>query len=370
MTDLVLRFPGASVRSHVRLERGGLARLGAFTKRITAARHVVLVTDPRVARFHGEAALASLRRAGLAVDTVMVPAGEGAKRATVLARLWDAFSEAGLARDGAVVALGGGVVGDLAGFAAATWLRGVPWVGVPTSLLAQVDASVGGKTAIDLDSGKNLVGAFHQPAGVLIDPDTLATLPVRHRRNGLAEVVKTGFAVDATLWRWLESRLDALAEGEPTALAGAVSRSVAAKARIVQADERERTGGRRTALNFGHTTGHALETALDYRQLLHGEAVAIGMRVAAALSVRVVGLAPESRVRLEVALDHLGLPVRMPSVPLKRLLDNMLQDKKRAAGEVRWVLTPQIGGASVPRAVDPRLVRTALVDAGARTARA
>ena len=266
--------------------------------------------------------------------------------------------------------LGGGVVGDTAGFAAAVYHRGVDVVQAPTTLLAQVDAAIGGKTAVNLPEGKNLVGAFHQPAGVLIDPDTLATLPVRHRRNGLAEVVKTGFAVDATLWRWLESRLDALADGDPTALAGAVSRSVAAKARIVQADERERAGGRRTALNFGHTTGHALETALDYRQLLHGEAVAIGMRVAAALSVRVVGLAPESRVRLEVALDHLGLPVRMPPVPLKRLLDNMLQDKKRAAGEVRWVLTPQIGGASVPRAVDPRLVRTALADAGARTARA
>ncbi|MEY4375155.1 MAG: hypothetical protein RL760_1322 [Candidatus Eisenbacteria bacterium] len=370
MTTLVLRFPATPVRSEIRLERGGLARLGAFTRRVTGARHVVLVTDPRVARFHGEAALGALRRAGLAVDTVMVPSGEAAKRAGVLERVWASFAEAGLGRDGAVVALGGGVVGDLAGFAAATWLRGVPWVGVPTSLLAQVDASVGGKTAIDLAAGKNLVGAFHQPAGVLVDPDTLATLPARHRRNGLAEVVKTGFAVDAALWRWLEARLDALADGEAAALAGAVSRSIAAKARVVQADEREREGGGRAALNFGHTLGHALEAALDYRGLLHGEAVAIGMRVAAGLSVKVAGLAPESQVRLEAALDHLGLPVRMPPVPLKRLQEAMLQDKKRASGTVRWTLTPQIGGASVPRAVDSRLVRNALVHAGARPTRA
>jgi 3-dehydroquinate synthetase len=189
------------------------------------------------------------------------------------------------------------VVGDLAGFAAATWLRGVPWVGVPTSLLAQVDASVGGKTGIDLDSGKNLVGAFHQPAGVLIDPDTLATLPVRHRRNGLAEVVKTGFAVDATLWRWLESRLDALADGDPTALAGAVSRSVAAKARIVQADERERAGPGARRSTSGIPRGTPSRPRSTTASSCTARAVAIGMRVAAALSVRVVGLAPESRVR-------------------------------------------------------------------------
>jgi 3-dehydroquinate synthase len=284
--------------------------------------------------------------------------------------VWAALAAARLPRDGAIVALGGGTVGDLAGFAAATWLRGVAWVGVPTTLLAQVDASVGGKTAVDLPAGKNLVGAFHQPAGVLVDPDTLATLSARQRRSGLAEVVKTGFAVDAALWDWLETRLDALAEGDAAALAGAVARSIAAKARVVQADEREREGGGRTALNFGHTLGHALEAVLGYRGLTHGEAVALGMRVAAALSVRVAGLTPESQVRLEAALDHLRLPVRMPPVSVARLLAAMRQDKKRAAGTVRWVLTPRIGDASVPRAVESRLVRPALVFSGARATRA
>ena len=368
--DLVLEFAPVRARSRVRIARGALERLGAFVRETTGARQAVLVTDARVAALHGGAAERSLRRDGIAVSTVRVPRGEGAKRAPVLARLWDAFAASGLERGGGVVALGGGVVGDLAGFAAATWLRGVPWVAVPTTVLAQVDASIGGKTAIDLAAGKNLVGAFHQPAGVLVDPATLDTLPPRQRRSGLAEVVKTGFAVDRALWDWLELRLDALDRGEPAVLAGTVERSIRAKARVVLADERERPGGGRTALNFGHTLGHAIETSLGYRRLLHGEAVAIGMRAAAWLSVRVAGLAPESHVRLEAALDHLGLPARMPRVSVDRLLKAMQQDKKRASGALRWVLTTRIGDASVPRAVESRLVRAALAFAGASTSRA
>jgi len=368
--ELLLEFSPVRSRSRIRIARGGLERLGAFARETTAAEQVVIVTDARVAALHGAVAERSLRRAGIAVSSVRVPRGEAAKRAPVLARLWDAFAASRLDRGGAVVALGGGVVGDLAGFAAATWLRGAPWLAVPTTVLAQVDASVGGKTAIDLAAGKNLVGAFHQPAGVLVDPGTLDTLPPRQRRNGLAEVVKTGFAVDRALWDWLELRLDALDRGEPAALAGAVERSIRAKARVVLADERERPGGGRTALNFGHTIGHALEASLGYRRLLHGEAVAIGMRAAAWLSVRVAGLAPESHVRLEAALDHLGLPARMPPVGVDRLLKAMQQDKKRASGALRWVLTTRIGDASVPRAVESRLVRAALAFAGASTSRA
>ena len=365
-----MSFPGESARSRVRIARGAMARLGPFAREVTRARQVALVTDSHVGRLYGAAAARSLRGAGLAVHVLSVPRGEAAKRAHVLERLWESLADAGLGRDGAVVALGGGSVGDLAGFAAATWLRGVPWVALPTTLLAQVDASVGGKTAVDLNAGKNLVGAFHQPAGVLVDPELLATLPVRQRRNGLAEVLKTGFAVDAALWHWLEPRLDSLEQGRPAVLAQAVTRSLAAKARVVRADPREREGGGRTALNFGHTLGHAIEAALDYRGPLHGEAVAVGMRAAAWLSVRVAGLAPESHVRLEAALDHLGLPVQMPPLSLGKLLKSMQQDKKRARGTVRWVLTPRIGDASVPRAVESRLVRAALVVSGARTARA
>ncbi len=364
--DLRLSFPQPPLVSRLRMASGALEGLGDFTARCTRAKHVALVTDANVGRLYGARAARALQRAGLTVIRVQVPAGERAKSEAQLSRLWRAFAAAGLSRAGAVVALGGGVVGDLAGFAAATWLRGVPWVGVPTSLLAQVDSSVGGKTAIDLPAGKNLVGSFHQPVGVLVDPDTLATLPARHVRAGLAEVLKLGMAVDAALFRWCEAQADALAAGDLAALYGAVTRSIRAKARIVKADEREREGGCRSALNLGHTLGHALEAVHGYRGLLHGEAVALGLRAAADLSVRVVGLPIGSRVRLEAMLDHVGLPVRMPSTRLSALLTAMQSDKKRARAIVRWVLTPSIGAASVPRAVKSTFVRAALLQLGAR----
>lgn len=366
MADLVLAYPPVGARSRVRIARGGIARLGAFVRTTTGAQRVALVTDRRVDGLWGDEARRALRRAGIAAETLRVPAGEKAKRPRELARLWEGFAAADLGRADAVIALGGGSIGDLTGFAAATYLRGLPWVCVPTTLLAQVDSSVGGKTAVDLAAGKNLAGAFHQPAGVLADPEVLGTLPARQRRAGLAEVLKTGFAVDAALFAWCEARADELARGDGAALEGAVSRSVRAKSRVVLVDEREREGGGRTALNFGHTLGHAIESALGYRGLLHGEAVAVGMRAAAELSAEAAGLAPESRVRLEAMLDHVGLPIRMPPLPLRGLFDAMGRDKKRRRGEVRWVLTPRIGDASVPRAVPYPLVRAALLHAGAR----
>lgn len=364
--DLLIRYPARPARSRVRIAPGVLAAVGSFTRLTTGARRAAVVSDANVAALYGARALASLARAGVEAALVVVPAGEASKRAVHLERLWEHFAALRLERGAAVVALGGGVVGDLAGFAAATWLRGVPWVCVPTSLLAQVDSSVGGKTALDLAGGKNLVGAFHQPAGVLVDPVTLATLPARERRAGLAEVVKVGMAVDAALFRWAERHAAALAAGSPAALAVAVARAVRAKARVVMRDEREREDGGRSALNLGHTLGHALEAARGYRRVRHGEAVAVGLRVAASLSVRVAGLPPAGRARLAALLDHLGLPRRMPPTPLAALLEAMARDKKRARGMVRWVLTPQVGHASVPRLVSDRLVRSALLEAGAR----
>ena len=364
--DLLLRYPGSAARSRVRIASGSLRDLGRFVRGLTGAGRVALVTDRTVARLWGGPAARALRGAGIAVVPFVVPAGERSKRADVLVRLWRGFAAAGLGRSDAVVALGGGVVGDLAGYAAAAWLRGVPWIGVPTTLVAQVDSSIGGKTAIDLPEGKNLVGAFHQPAGVLVDPALLATLPARHVRAGLAEVIKKGFAVDAALFAWCERNADALAARDLQALAGAVGRAIRVKARVVRADEREREGGGRSALNFGHTLGHAIEAAHGYRGLLHGEAVAIGMRAAAELSVATAGLPVGHRVRLEAMLDHVGLPVRMPATPIAALLAAMATDKKRARGVTRWVLTPQIGDASVPRAVPNSLVRAALLHAGAR----
>lgn len=365
MADLLLRYPATRARSRVRIARGGLDGLGAFARAATGAGRIVVVSDVRVARLYGERALRSLRAAGCAADLVRVPPGERSKNPRRLVRLWERCAALGLDRQGAVVALGGGVVGDLAGFLAATYLRGVPWVNVPTSLLAQVDSSVGGKTAVDLAAGKNLAGAFHQPAGVLVDPDVLRTLPARHRRAGLAEAVKLGLATDPRLFAWLERHAEALAAGEPQALAGAVVRSIRAKARVVLADEREREGGPRTALNLGHTAGHALEVVTGFRALLHGEAVALGLRVVTALSVSQAGLRLEDRVRLEVLLDLFGLPCKLPPVRVGHLLEAMRFDKKGSARAVRWVLTPRIGHASVPRLVSGRLVRAALLQAGA-----
>jgi len=364
VSELQLRYPASATRTRVRFAAGGLARLGAFVRETTGARRVLLVSDSGVAPLYAGVAVRSLRRAGLACELEVVPRGERSKRPELLVRLWRRLARAGIERGDAVVALGGGVVGDLAGFAAASWLRGVPWVAVPTTLLAQVDSSVGGKTAVDLAEGKNLAGAFHQPAGVLVDAETLATLPRRHVRAGLAEVVKKGMAVDAALFRWCERRIDALARGEPRALAEAAERAVRAKARVVSRDERE--AGPRSALNFGHTTAHALEAALGYRRVLHGEAVAIGMRVAVRLSVEVAGLDRRDAARLERMLDRLALPARLPGVPVAALLAAMRRDKKRAGGEARWVLTPRVGFASVPRLISGRLVRAALIAAGAR----
>ena len=366
MTDLNLRYPGRAVTSRVRIERGALDRLGALALRWTGARHAVVVSDRRVARLYGARALRSLRRAGFRASLVAVPAGERSKSARRLNLLWERFAALELPRDGAVIALGGGMVGDLAGFAAASWLRGVPWVGVPTTVLAQVDSSVGGKTGVDLGAGKNLVGAFHQPAGVLVDPDVLRTLPPRERRSGLAEVVKMGAATDARLFAWTARRAVALAAGDPGALAAAVGRAIRAKARVVQRDERERRSGGRTALNFGHTLGHALEAAGGYRGLRHGEAVAIGMRVAVALSQREMGLTAAERDRIERLLDRLALPRRIPGTRLEALMRAMASDKKRDRSGVRWVLTPRIGHASVPRLISGRVVRAALLEAGAR----
>jgi 3-dehydroquinate synthase len=364
--DLEVRYPPQRAVSRIRIAPGALRRLGSFVSHTVPASRVALITDAQVAALHGPAALASLRGARLAAEMIVVPRGERSKSVRQLARLWDALGTLGLDRSGVVVALGGGVVGDLAGFAAASWLRGVPWICVPTTLLAQVDSSVGGKTGIDLPAGKNLAGAFHQPAGVLVDADVLGTLPPRQVRAGLAEVVKMGMAVDGALFRFAETHAADLALRRPEALEEVVRRSIAAKLAVVRRDPHERPGGGRAALNYGHTLGHALEATLGYRRLLHGEAVAIGMAVAGALSVRGAGLAERDRARQDALLERLGLPRRIPGVSLAALLARIQRDKKGRAGAARWVLTTRMGHASVPRSIPGRLVEAALLDAGAR----
>lgn len=294
-------------------------------------------------------------RAGLAdfeVDVVVLPDGEDQKTLETLGLIFDALAAGRFHRDATVVALGGGVIGDLAGFAAACWQRGVPFIQVPTTLLAQVDAAVGGKTAVNIPAGKNLVGAFHQPRCVLADIATLGTLGRKEYCAGLGEVIKYGLGLDAALFEWLESNLPALLDQEPDALERVVYWCCAIKANIVAGDERE--AGRRALLNLGHSFAHAIEAATSFGVWLHGNAVAAGMVLAARLAVRLGMLAPEEAERVEALIAAAGLPTEPPPVGGQRLKALMQLDKKIAGGRMRFVLPTAIGAselrADVPEA--------------------
>ncbi|MBM3367220.1 MAG: 3-dehydroquinate synthase [Betaproteobacteria bacterium] len=323
---------------------------------------VAVVTNAVVAPLYLERLERALRAAGArAITRIVIPDGEQAKDWRTLEQVFDALLAARCGRDTLVIALGGGVVGDLAGFAAAVYQRGVPFLQVPTTLLAQVDSSVGGKTAINHPRGKNMVGAFHQPLAVIADVATLNTLPERELRAGIAEVIKHGFILDADFVAWLEANIEKLLARDRDALAHAVQRSCELKAQVVAADERET--GQRALLNFGHTFGHAIEAGLGYGEWLHGEAVAAGMVLAAELSARVGNLAAADTARVRALLLRARLPVRGPALGAERYLQLMQVDKKAARGRVRFVLLEAIGRASLRDGVDEKLVREALAAA-------
>jgi 3-dehydroquinate synthase len=298
---------------------------------------------------------------GARVTEVIVPDGEGSKGWQTLNRVFDALLEARCGRDTLVVALGGGVIGDLAGFAAAVYQRGVAFLQVPTTLLAQVDSSVGGKTAINHALGKNMIGAFHQPLAVISDVATLDTLPERELRSGLAEVIKHGFALDASFVAWLEANVEKLLARDRAALGYAVKRSCELKARIVAADERE--SGERALLNFGHTFGHAIEAGTGYGAWLHGEAVATGMVMAAELSLLMGHLKKTDVGRVRDLLKRAGLPVAGPALAPERLMELMALDKKAAKGRTRFVVLEAIGRAALRADIDDAAVRRAIVAA-------
>jgi 3-dehydroquinate synthase len=295
----------------------------------------------------------------LKVETLVLPAGEAHKNLDAVAKVLDALAQLGATRDACVLALGGGVVGDIAGFAAACWMRGIDFVQFPTTLLAMVDSSVGGKTGVDHPAGKNLIGAFHQPRAVIADLDTLATLPDRELRAGLAEVVKTACIGDADFFAWLEAHVDALLARDADALTHAVVTCCRFKAGVVMRDEREH--GERALLNFGHTFGHALEAEAGYGTLLHGEAVAIGMILAARLSTR-LGMAHDADIeRLRVLLQRIGLPTELPpGMAPDALLARMRLDKKNRAGALRLILWRGIGQAEIAENVDADAIRIVL----------
>jgi 3-dehydroquinate synthase len=342
----------------VHIGAGAIDAEALYRPHLRAGR-VAVVSNAVVAPLYLERVKAALARAGAppALE-VLVEDGEHAKSWPVLERVFDQLLAARMGRDGILVALGGGVVGDLAGFAAAVFQRGIPFIQVPTTLLAQVDSSVGGKTAVNHPRGKNMIGAFHQPAAVIADVGTLATLAERELRAGIAEVIKHGFALDAALVAWLEKNMARLLARDAAALAHVVRRSCELKAQVVSADERE--SGARALLNFGHTFGHAIEAGAGYGVWLHGEAVAAGMVMAAELSVR-AGLLPAAdaeRVRRLVRLA--GLPAAGPALAPERYLELMAGDKKAAGGRGRYVVLQNVGRAALRDDIEEQTVRDAI----------
>jgi 3-dehydroquinate synthase len=335
----------------------GLLARGELLKPHVAGRQVMIVSNDTVAPLYLQKVQASL--AGLECHCVVLPDGERYKDWPTLNRIFDALLEKRCDRRVTLLALGGGVVGDMAGFAAACYQRGVPFIQVPTTLLAQVDSSVGGKTGINHPLGKNMIGAFHQPRCVLIDTDTLATLPDRELSAGLAEVIKYGLIRDSGFFAWLETGMDALLRRDPDALAKAIEHSCRNKAEVVAADERE--SGLRALLNLGHTFGHAIETGLGYGTWLHGEAVAAGMGLAAALSVRQGWIDAALQARIEALIKRARLPVRAPAaLEPARMRELMAVDKKAQDGRVRLVLLKALGRAVVTDEYDPAVLQAVL----------
>ncbi|HEX6669840.1 MAG TPA: 3-dehydroquinate synthase [Gemmatimonadales bacterium] len=336
MTTVTVRHALGSYPVYV--EAGTLARLGDLTGRHLPGRRVALIADASVHRLLAEGRLAGAHWDGAVLT---FPPGERSKTRETWGRLTDELLRLGFGRDSGIVALGGGVAGDLAGFVSATYMRGIPCLQVPTTLLAMLDASVGGKTGVDTPEGKNLIGAFHPPVAVLADPLVLATLPDREYRAGLAEAVKHGLIADREYFAWIEGSVAALRARDPAALQHLVRRSVEIKAEVVGEDERE--AGRRAILNAGHTVAHALERATDFR-LPHGEAVGLGLVAEAALATGLGLASPEAGARLAALLERLGLPTRVGE-PLgeERILAAMGSDKKNRAGGVRFALPRGVG---------------------------
>ncbi|MGH7580574.1 MAG: 3-dehydroquinate synthase [Gemmatimonadales bacterium] len=335
MSAVVVRH---SLGSYQVLVEPGL--LGSLDRLVTGhlpGRRVAMIADETVHRLCLSGRLGPVPWDG---ETLTFPAGERSKTRETWSRLTDELLRRGFGRDSGIVALGGGVAGDLAGFVAATYLRGVPYVQVPTTLLAMLDASVGGKTGVDTLEGKNLVGAFHPPAAVLADPLALATLPDREYRAGLAEAVKHGLIADQAYFEWMERETDRLIARDAATLQELVLRSVEIKAGVVSEDDRE--GGRRAILNAGHTVAHALERATDYA-LPHGEAVGLGLVAECALATGLGLASPEAGARTSALLERLGLPTRIAPIPVERLLEAMRGDKKNRAGTVRFALPRGLG---------------------------
>lgn len=329
----------------IAIDSGLLADVGQRCRGLELPGRAAVVTNPTVAALYAETVMASLATAGYQPLLIEVPDGEAYKTSQTLNQVYDRLIGAGFDRRCFIVALGGGVVGDLAGFAAATYLRGIPFVQLPTTLLAQVDSSVGGKTGIDHPQGKNLIGAFHQPRLVLADVTTLATLPEREYRAGLAEVVKYGVVLDRAFFELLEANVEQLLARDRELIVTVVARCCSLKAWVVEQDEHE--AGLRAVLNYGHTLGHAFEALAGYAGLVHGEAVSIGMVLAAQISEREGLCSVAERERIVTLLHALGLPCEAPAAGRDELISALTQDKKSRAGVIQYICNQGLGAHAV-----------------------
>lgn len=342
----------------VLIDEGCHARLGAFLARKPGVSAAVIIANREVDRRYGDALRHSLDAVELTHHTLLVPAGERYKTLQTATRLYGDLIQRRVDRKAVIIALGGGVIGDLAGFVAATYQRGVRFVQAPTSLLAQVDSSVGGKVGVNHEHGKNMIGAFLQPMAVFIDPRCLATLPAREVRTGLAEIIKYGVIADADLFGFLEDQADAVLRLEPEAMKHLIRRSCQIKAQVVASDETET--GLRAILNYGHTFGHAVETHTAYQRFTHGEAVAIGMVAAARLACNMDLLRPDAVQRILHLIERYGLPTAIPATDPGMLMSLMETDKKAESGAIRFVLPTRIGEVTLTRDVPREQIRRAI----------
>ncbi len=347
MTTVSVMLADRSYPIHIRW--GSLRELGQVLASESGFQRAILVTTPKVAALYGGVVEAELKRAGLQSSSLEVPDGESAKTLNQASLLYDQLIELGADRQTYLVSLGGGATCDLTGFVASTFLRGVPLAQVPTTLLAQVDASVGGKTAVNHERGKNLIGTFYQPRLVWVDPEVLSSLSERELRTGLAEVIKVAVIWDADFFRWLEEHVEAITALEPTPVCDAIARACAIKAEVVGLDERE--AGLRALLNFGHTLGHAIENVAGYSQVTHGEGVAMGMTYAARLSEERTLCPRGTRQRVRALLERAGLPTEVPASLADReaYLRAIAVDKKMRDDRVGFVVLREIGRAEVMR---------------------
>ena len=354
-TSIPVKLPQTDYK--IAIAPNSLSQLGQFLQELSLGKKILILSNPEIFAFYGDIVLNSLQSAGFQVFIHLIPPGESYKNLESIAKVYDTAFEHRLERSSTIVALGGGVIGDMAGFAAATWLRGINFVQVPTSLLAMVDASIGGKTGVNHPLGKNLIGAFYQPRLVYIDPIVLKTLPVREFRAGMAEVIKYGIIWDPDLFEKLElaDKLDNLVEFDQNLLQIILQRSCQAKVDVVSQDEKE--SGLRAILNYGHTIGHAIESLTGYREINHGEAVGIGMIAAGKIATELGLWAGSEAERQDKLIQRTGLLTHIPSnIPTERIIEALQSDKKVKAGKVRFVLPTKIGAVKITDQVPTEVI--------------